>query len=78
MIPAELLQYATDRQREIAEAINEHGGAPQAAKVLGVNRSYVTRAMQALERKAIAAGCRDAEISVQRNRTGRRCCLYPE
>ena len=56
MIPPELLQYATDRQREIAEAINEHGGKPQAAQVLGVNRSYVSRSMQALERKAIAAG----------------------
>lgn len=52
-----LLQYAqTDRQREIIEAIIEHGSNRKAAKALGVANGTVTSALDKVKRHAAQKG----------------------
>lgn len=51
-----LLQHATEREREYAEAINEHGSVRRAAKVLQINHTSILRAMASLKRRAALAG----------------------
>jgi hypothetical protein len=42
MIDPKLLDYcATDRQREIIQAVLEHGSANKAAKAMGANRRWI-------------------------------------
>lgn len=55
-IDPRLLEWATDRQREIAEAYNQHGSESRAAKALGVGKSCVNGALLTLKKKAVAAG----------------------
>ena len=52
MIDANLLSFATVRQAEILEAIEKHGSGARAAKALGVNKSYLNRAVAGLKRRA--------------------------
>lgn len=52
MIDANLLSYATPRQIEILEAIEQHGSGGKAAKALGVAKSYVNRSIQGLKARA--------------------------
>lgn len=78
-----LKDYGTDRQKELFEAIEVHGGAAAAARALGVCKSYVARAMVALQRKAaregyapghfvhgVAPGYAMGKVTVQRNHAG--------
>lgn len=51
-----LLEFATDRQKEILAAIKEHGGARPAAAALGIAFSYVSRAHAAVVKKAAQQG----------------------
>lgn len=53
----ELIKYCqTDRQREVMQAIVEHGGQRKAAKALGVAKSTVDRAVDSVRRHAARAG----------------------
>ncbi|HJV76039.1 MAG TPA: hypothetical protein VJ654_17595 [Noviherbaspirillum sp.] len=56
MIDSRLLEWATPRQREIAEAYNQHGSESKAAKALGVGKSCVNGALLALKKKAARQG----------------------
>lgn len=51
-----LKQWATPRQAEFIDAINQCGSAAQAAKMLNVNTALLTTAMKAVESKAARAG----------------------
>lgn len=52
-----LLQYAqTDRQREIIEAIIEHGSQRKACKALGVHKGTITSALDKVKRHAAQKG----------------------
>lgn len=55
-IDAGLLAFATDRQREIVEAVNAQGGARAAARLLGLDHSTVVKAVGTLRRNAAARG----------------------
>lgn len=55
-IDPRLLEWATPRQREIAEAYNQHGSENRAAKALGVGKSCVNGALLALKKKAARMG----------------------
>lgn len=56
MIDDRLLEWATDRDRQYVEAIKEHGSARAAAPKLGVHHSSITKALQALMKRAARAG----------------------
>lgn len=56
MIDDRLLEWATDRDRQYVEAIKEHGSARAAAPKLGVHHSSITKALQALRKRAARAG----------------------
>lgn len=56
MIDEKLIQFATDRQREIIEALNETGSASAAAARLGLSRATVRDAVQRVTLKASAQG----------------------
>lgn len=56
MIDPKLLDFATDRQREYIEAVNEHGSNRKAAKALGVNRTSLDKAIIALRQRAARMG----------------------
>jgi hypothetical protein len=56
MTLADLAPYATPRQLEIAEAVEQHGSIVAAAKALGVGHSTVSESMAALMKKAKPAG----------------------
>lgn len=55
-IDPRLLEWATHRQREIAEAYNRHGSESKAANALGVGKSCVNGALLALKKKAARQG----------------------
>lgn len=56
MIDPKLIEFATVRQLEIIEAIEQHGSERAAAKALGVSRGTVNGAMLGLKRRAAAQG----------------------
>lgn len=56
MIDPALLEWATDRQREYVEAVNENGSERAALEVLGVNRTTLQRSIAALRKKAARSG----------------------
>jgi hypothetical protein len=51
-----LYEYATTRQREVLEAINEHGSMRAASKSLGVHNTVAMQTLRAVERKAAIHG----------------------
>ena len=51
-----LKSYATARQGEYIDAVNEHGGIRAAARVLGVDGSTISRAIKSAMTKAAAQG----------------------
>lgn len=53
---AGLLPFCTGRQRQIVEAVIEHGNQRNAAKALGVQDSSVSRALELARRKAAHQG----------------------
>lgn len=55
-IDVAILEWATDRQRIIAEAVNEHGSGRAAARVLGIHPAVVCRAVESMKRRAAAQG----------------------
>lgn len=82
-IDPKLKDYCTERQWEVFEAIELHGGASAAARVLGVHKSYVARQVQIVKRKAarkgyapghfkdgVAAGYAMGKVTVQRGPGG--------
>jgi hypothetical protein len=56
VIDPKLREYATVRQLEILEAVEERGNERAAAKALGLSRGTVSNAMAALKRKAALQG----------------------
>lgn len=56
MIDEKLLEYATDREREYASAVNEHGSNKKAAAALGVTRRAVDKALTRLRTRAARQG----------------------
>lgn len=55
-IDEDLKTWATLRQREYIDAINLHGSATKAAKILGVDPDTVSDSIRSLKRKAAMAG----------------------
>jgi hypothetical protein len=51
-----LKQFATDRQAQIIDAINEHGSWRNAAKALDVHEGTINSAMRAIRKKAAIQG----------------------
>lgn len=51
-----LRQWATEREIQFLDAIAQHGSGSAAARELGLNKSVVNKAMQALERRAAKMG----------------------
>lgn len=51
-----LKQFATDRQVECIDAVNEHGSLRAAAKALGVNHKVVDRQVKAVQHRAQQRG----------------------
>lgn len=51
-----LLPFATPRQAEVIEAVIRCGSHTKAARELGINRSNVSRAVQAVKTKAARQG----------------------
>lgn len=51
-----LLEYATERQREIYFAVQQHGTQRAAAAVLGIGQKAVWQALQSLKNRAARAG----------------------
>lgn len=56
MIDAQLLSYATVRQIEYLEAIEQHRSGRKAAKALGINPRTLEKSLQSLRRKAAIQG----------------------
>lgn len=56
IIDPKLKEFATERQAEIIDAVNESGGKTRAAKVLGVGARYIRRAVKAAEARASKQG----------------------
>jgi hypothetical protein len=56
MIDERLKEFATKRQLEYIEAINQYGSGTKAAEHLGVSKSAVNNSMNALRRLAITRG----------------------
>ena len=57
MIDPKLLEYAsTDRQREILQAVIDHGGQSAAARALGVHRNAVDEKVAIAKKRAAAHG----------------------
>lgn len=52
----QLLQFATERQAEVLQAISEHGTQRAAARELGVHPSFITRSVAAVTAKAARHG----------------------
>lgn len=55
-IDERLKEWATDRQREYIDAVNEHQGVIAAAKALGVQRELISRAIKRAKIAAAQAG----------------------
>jgi hypothetical protein len=71
---ANLASFATDRQQQYWEAVEEHGGVVAAAKALGVkNHSVITRAIQAVKAKA---GVSEPKASL--DPVGKRIMVIPD
>ncbi len=51
-----LLEWATERQAEVLDAIIKHRGVVAAAKALGITHSAVSRSLKAVKRKAALVG----------------------
>lgn len=56
MIDENLLRFATDRQKEYIEAVEEHGDQKKAAAAMGVSAQTVCGALQAVRRRAAKQG----------------------
>jgi hypothetical protein len=56
MIDPKLYQYATVRQLEVLEAIDQHPSIRAASRALGVNKKVVSESLAAVKRKAALAG----------------------
>lgn len=56
MFDEKLKAFASERQREIMEAVEQTGGAVAAARLLGINQSNVSRAVAAVKAKAALQG----------------------
>lgn len=56
IIDPRLKDWATDRQKEFIDAINELGSQRKAATALGIHRGGIGAAMKSVEKKAAAAG----------------------
>ena len=56
MIDTNLLQFATDRQRQIIEEVNRLGSARAAAKAMNISRATVQDAVKRVTLKASAQG----------------------
>jgi hypothetical protein len=72
-----LRDFATDRQKEILEALETHGSGRAAAEALGVNRSFVHRSMQAVKKKATEGGWQD-ETPPPHPAPGKRMLVLPD
>lgn len=55
-IDLHLRDFATERQREIIDALNENGTQPKAAKALGINVKTLQKRLAEVRRKAARAG----------------------
>lgn len=55
-VDPEILNWATERQKTIIEAVNNNGSVTKAASVLGINVSTVSRAISSVQSKAAQAG----------------------
>ena len=55
-VDPKLKEWATERELQFIAAIEEHGSGSAAARELGINKSNVNRAIQALERRAAKMG----------------------
>lgn len=51
-----LKDFATDRQKEFIDAINEHGSLSAAAAAVGVDKGNIWRALEAIKKRAARAG----------------------
>lgn len=51
-----LKQWATDRQKEIIDAVNEHGSHRKAAKELGIGHGTISSALDGVRRRAAIHG----------------------
>ena len=56
VIDETLKQFATDRQAEIIDAINKHGGLRSAARALGIDHKTVHKALKYVKKKAQVQG----------------------
>src|SRR5690625_7800879 len=56
IIDEQLKKYATERQAEYIDAVNEHGGIRRAARALGVGHSAIIQAIDRLKRSASRRG----------------------
>ena len=56
MIDEALFAYATPRQREVLEAVNQHGSAKAASIALGINQGAASDAYNAVKKKAARHG----------------------
>lgn len=55
-IDPRLLEWATDRQKEYIAAIELHGGAAAAARVIGVDKTAISAAIRGLKKRAASQG----------------------
>ena len=56
LIDEGLKAYATERQSEYIDAINEYGGFRSAARALNINHSPLVEAIKLLRRRAATSG----------------------
>jgi hypothetical protein len=56
LIDEGLKTYATERQKEYVDAVNEYGGFRSAARSLNINHSTIVEAMAILRRRAATSG----------------------
>lgn len=56
MIDEALKEWATDRQIELIDAVNQHGSQRKASKALGINAGTITKAMDRVKTKAATHG----------------------
>lgn len=56
MIDVRLKEWATPRQAQYIDAVNEHGSLRAAARALGIKHQPLIRAIKAIERRAVMQG----------------------
>ena len=61
-IDIELKRWATERQAEIIDSINQNGSQGSAARVLGIAESTIREAIKSVKNKASKAGISDVKI----------------